>query len=155
MTVVESEATVLAGLQPREVLRFFEILSSIPRCSGNKKGAADWVVKFAQDRGLEAAQDDMHCVLVKKPGTHGLENAPALILHGHLDLVCEKAEGVTHDTPSDPIQLRVEGDYITANGTSLGADNGIRVSYILALLDSSDIRHPPPRGRPHGNGGEG
>ncbi|HET9826978.1 MAG TPA: beta-Ala-His dipeptidase [Nocardioidaceae bacterium] len=135
--------TVLDSLQPREVLSFFETLSDIPRGSGNEKEVADWVVDFARKRGLEATQDDLHCVLVKKPGQHGLEGAPPLVLHGHLDMVCEKEEGVTHDFDSEPIRLVVDGEYITADGTSLGADNGIGVSYILALLDSQDIAHPP------------
>ena len=85
----------------------------------------------------------MHCILVKKPGTPGLENAPPLILHGHMDMVSEKADGVAHDFLRDPIRLRLNGDKITADQTSLGADNGIGVSYMLALLDASDIPHPP------------
>lgn len=134
---------VLSSLEPREVLGFFETMSDIPHGSGNEKQVADWVVQFARERGLEATQDDLHCVLVKKPGQRGLENAPPLILHGHLDMVCEKDEGVDIDFLTEPIRLVVDGDYITADGTSLGADNGIGVSYILALLDSTDIPHPP------------
>ncbi|MGY3566431.1 beta-Ala-His dipeptidase [Sinomonas sp. RB5] len=133
----------LTSIQPQEVFSFFESLSNIPRGSGNEKEVADWVVDFARERGLEATQDDLHCVLVKKPGQHGLEGAPPLILHGHLDMVCEKEDGVTHDFEQDPIELLIDGDFVTANGTSLGADNGIGVSYILALLDSKDIPHPP------------
>lgn len=133
----------LDSLEPRDVLEFFDTLASIPRGSGNEKEVADWVVSFAQERGLEAEQDDLHCVLVRKPGQHGLEDAPALILHGHLDMVCEKEEGVVHDFTHDPIRLLVDGDFITADGTSLGADNGIGVSYILALLASTDLPHPP------------
>ncbi|MCH6472610.1 beta-Ala-His dipeptidase [Sinomonas terrae] len=135
--------STLKSIQPQEVFSFFESLSGIPRGSGNEKEVADWVIGFARDRGLEAVQDEMHCVLVKKPGQHGLEDAPPLILHGHLDMVCEKDEGVVHDFERDPIELRIEGDFITADGTSLGADNGIGVSYILALLDSRDLPHPP------------
>jgi len=135
--------TVLESLEPREIFNFFEILSDIPRGSGNEKQAAEWVVNFAKERGLHAEKDEMHCVLVKKPGQHGLEDAPPLILHGHLDMVCEKEEGVTIDFEKEPIKLVVDGDFITADGTSLGADNGIGVSYILALLDSKDIPHPP------------
>jgi dipeptidase D len=134
---------VLDSLQPREVLSFFETLASIPRGSGNEKQVADWVVNFARERGLEATQDELHCVLVKKPGQAGLEDAPPVILHGHLDMVCEKEEGVNIDFEKEPIRLVVDGDFITADGTSLGADNGIGVSYILALLDSKDIPHPP------------
>jgi dipeptidase D len=135
--------TSLESLQPYEVLRFFEVLSNIPRGSENEKQAADWVVNFAQERGLTAFQDDMHCVVVRKPGQGGLENAPALILHGHLDMVCAKNEGVEIDFLNEPITLVLDGDFIRADGTSLGADNGIGVSYILALLDSNDLPHPP------------
>ena len=134
---------VLESLQPREIFHLFETLCDIPHGSENEKQAADWVVAFARERGLEAEQDAKHCVLVKKPGTAGLENAPPLILHGHLDMVCEKEEGVDIDFATEPIRLQIEGDYITAKGTSLGADNGIGVAYILALLDSTDIPHPP------------
>jgi dipeptidase D len=135
--------TSLESLQPYEVLRFFEVLSNIPRGSENEKQAADWVVNFAQERGLTAFQDDLHCVVVRKPGQGGLENAPALILHGHLDMVCAKNEGVEIDFLNEPITLVLDGDFIRADGTSLGADNGIGVSYILALLDSKDLPHPP------------
>lgn len=135
--------TVLDSLQPREVLSLFETLASIPRGSGNEEQVAEWVVNFARERGLEATKDEKHCVLVKKPGTAGKENASPLILHGHLDMVCEKEEGVTIDFESEPIRLVVDGDFIKADGTSLGADNGIGVAYILALLDSKDIPHPP------------
>ncbi len=135
--------SILKSLQPHEVFSFFETLAGIPRGSGNEKEVADWVVSFARDRGLEAIQDDRHCVFVRKPGQLGLDDAPPLILHGHLDMVCEKEDGVVHDFERDPIELLIDGDFITANGTSLGADNGIGVSYILALLDSTDIPHPP------------
>ena len=135
--------SVLADLQPREIFSYFETLAGIPRGSGNEEQAAQWVVDFARERGLFAEKDSVHCVLVKKPGQLGLEDAPALILHGHLDMVCEKEEGVSIDFDKDPIRLVVEGDYITADGTSLGADNGIGCSYMLALLASDDIPHPP------------
>ncbi|MFM6980410.1 MAG: beta-Ala-His dipeptidase [Micrococcales bacterium] len=134
---------VLNHLEPREVLGLFEVLANIPRGSGNEAQAAEWVVAYATELGLEAKKDDLNCVLVKKPGQLGLENAAPLILHGHLDMVCEKAEGVDFDFINQPIDLLVEGDFITANGTSLGADNGIGVSYILALLASTDTPHPP------------
>lgn len=140
---VLAPSKVLGGLEPKEVLAYFETLANIPRGSENEEEAANWVVAFAKRQGLEAVKDDMHCVLVRKPGQHGLENAAPLILHGHLDMVCEKAEGVEFDFIKQPIELVVEGEYITANGTSLGADNGIGVSYILALLASKDIPHPP------------
>ena len=134
---------VLTELEPREVLGLFEVLANIPRGSGNESKVADWVVAYAQGLGLDAKKDALSCVLVKKPGQGGLEHSAPLILHGHLDMVCEKAEGVEFDFKNDPIRLVVDGDYITADGTSLGADNGIGVSYILALLADTDTPHPP------------
>ena len=135
--------SVLAELEPRVIMDFFDTLTQIPRGSENEKGVSDWVVQFAKDRGLEYHQDDLHCVLVRKPGTPGYEDAPTVILHGHLDMVCAKDDGVEFDFLTQGLNLLRDGDYITADGTSLGADNGIGVSYILALLDSTDIPHPP------------
>jgi dipeptidase D len=135
--------SVLAGLEPRVIMDFFDVLTRTPRCSEHEKGISDWVVQFAKDRGLSYHQDDLHCVLVRKPGTPGYEDAPTLILHGHLDLVCAKDDGVEFDFLTEPLKLLRDGDYVKADGTSLGADNGIGVSYILALLDSTDIPHPP------------
>ncbi len=146
---------VLEALEPQEVLGFFETLCSYPRGSENEKQVADWVVAFAKERGLEAFQDDRHCVVVRKPGQGGLENAPALILHGHLDMVCAKNEGVEIDFLNEPIKLVVDGDFIRADGTSLGADNGIGCSYILALLDSKDIAAPAAGSSADRDGGEG
>ena len=134
---------VLGHLEPQEVLGIFETLASIPRGSGNEIGVAKWVVQYASDLGLEAIRDDLNCVLVRKPGQCGLENSEPLILHGHLDMVCERAEGVEFDFVNDPIELVIDGDFVTARGTSLGADNGIGVAYILALLASTDLPHPP------------
>ena len=135
--------SVLAELEPRVIMDFFDTLTQIPRGSENEKGVSDWVVQFAKDRGLEYHQDDLWCVLVRKPGSPGYENAPTLILHGHLDMVCAKDDGVEFDFLTQGLNLLRDGDYITADGTSLGADNGIGVSYILALLDSTDIPYPP------------
>jgi dipeptidase D len=134
---------VLDHLEPREVFGIFETLANIPRGSGNEAGAADWVVAYATALGLEAHKDALSCVLVRKPGQGGLENSAPLVLHGHLDMVCEKAEGVDFDFVKDPIKLLIDGDFITADGTSLGADNGIGVSYILALLGDKTTPHPP------------
>ena len=130
-------------LKPREVLSHFQTLSSIPRGSGNEREVSNWIRSFAEELGLEVEQDDMLNLLINKPGTPGFADAPTLILHGHMDMVCEKVEGSTHNFLTDPIRLIVDGDDITADGTSLGADNGIGVSYILALLASDDIPHPP------------
>ncbi|MFT6533981.1 MAG: dipeptidase D, partial [Alpinimonas sp.] len=143
ITPVVATQNVLAGLEPTEVLGIFETLANIPRGSGNEAGVADWVVAFATERGLHVVRDELNCVFVRKPGQGGLENSAALVLHGHLDMVCEKAEGVEINFATDPIRLLLDGDFITADGTSLGADNGIGVSYILALLNDLETPHPP------------
>ena len=134
---------VLENLEPREVMYFFEELSGKHRCSQHEKDATDYVADFAEKRGLEYHRDELQNIIVKKPGTPGYENAPTVILHGHLDMVCKLDEGVTHDFATQGVKLKVDGDRIRAEGTTLGADNGLGISYMLALLDSKDIPHPP------------
>lgn len=137
------ELGALKGIEPAEVMYYFERLSEIPRGSRNEKQVSDYVADFARERGLEYHQDDMYNILVKKPGTPGYEDAPTVILHGHLDMVCKKDDGVEHDFLNEGVKLKVEGDFVEAEGTSLGADNGLGISYMLTLLESEDIPHPP------------
>ncbi|MDF1618272.1 aminoacyl-histidine dipeptidase [Petrocella sp. FN5] len=133
----------LEGLKPKKVFQFFEAISQIPRRSGHEKKLSDYMVAFAKERNLEVIQDEYLNVIIKKPGTVGYENAPITIIQGHLDMVCEKNEGTHHDFEKDPIDLVVEGVWLTAKGTTLGADNGIAIAYAMALLDAEDIMHPP------------
>ena len=125
-----------------EVFRYFEEISAIPRGSGNEKQISDYMVEFAGKHGLEVIQDKALNVIIKKPAAYGYENASTVILQGHLDMVCEKNKGTTHDFEKDPIRLKVIEDMIYAQGTTLGADNGIALAYILAILASKDIPHP-------------
>ena len=125
------------------VLRFFEEISRIPRGSGNEKVISDYMVNFAKVRNLEVIQDKAMNVIIKKPGTKGYENAPIVILQGHLDMVCDKNKETVHDFEKDPIELRVEGDMLYAKNTTLGADNGIALAYAMEILDSDKIPHPP------------
>jgi len=134
---------VLKELEPKLVFDYFEKISQIPRCSGNEKAISDFLVNFAKERNLEVIQDKTLNVIIRKPGTLGYENAPIVILQGHIDIVCEKNKETVHDFSKDPIKLRIDEDMIKATGTTLGADNGIAVAYSLALLDSKDIQHPP------------
>ena len=134
---------MLEELAPSPVFHYFEALTRIPRCSGNEKQVSDYLVDFAEQRKLEAFQDEALNVIIKKPGTAGYEDSPAVIIQGHMDMVGEKSAGSDHDFDKDPIPLVVEGDIVRADGTTLGADNGIAVAYGLALLDSTDIPHPP------------
>ncbi len=133
---------VLEGLKPEKVFYFFEEISRIPRGSGNTKAISDYCVEFAKARGLWVKQDQVNNIIIKKPATEGKENSPTVILQGHLDMVTEKTNDSNHDFLKDGLKLLVEGDFVTADKTTLGADNGIAVAYALAILDSEDIVHP-------------
>lgn len=134
---------VLEKLNPNKVFYYFEEISQIPRGSGNEKAISDYIVEFAKDRGLFVYQDSAYNVIIKKSGTKGYEDSQAVVLQGHIDMVCEKNNDVPHDFTKDPLKLKVEGDFVTADGTTLGADDGIAVAYMLALLDEDGIKHPP------------
>ncbi len=133
----------LRELKSYEVFNFFKEMNKIPRGSGNEKAISDWLVKFAKERNLDVIQDHAMNIIIRKPGTKGYEDSPTIILQGHMDMVCEKNAGTVHDFEKDPIEFIVDGDFIKANGTTLGADNGIAVAFGLAILDSSEIAHPP------------
>ncbi|MCT8976709.1 aminoacyl-histidine dipeptidase [Clostridium sp. CX1] len=133
---------VLNNLNPTEVFKYFEELSQIPRGSGNEKEVSDYLVNFAKERNLDVIQDAALNVIIKKKATAGYENRPAVIIQGHMDMVCEKNVDTVHDFTKDPIKLRVVEDMVYATGTTLGADNGIAVAMGLAILDSKNIEHP-------------
>ena len=120
--------SVLKNIEPKLVFNYFEEISKIPRGSGNEKGISDYLVSFAKGLGLEVIQDEALNIIIKKPASKGYENAPGVIIQGHMDMVCEKNKDTKHDFTKDPIELRVDGDNIYANGTTLGADNGIAVA---------------------------
>ena len=133
---------VLAQLEPREVFRYFETICSIPHGSGNTGPIADYLIQFARDRGLEWYRDSANNVVLTKPASPGYEGADTIILQAHTDMVCEKAPDVEFDFTRDAIQLVIDGDTLRADGTTLGADDGISVAMILAILDDTSLRHP-------------
>ena len=133
----------ITGYKPEKLFHFFEEISAIPRGSGNEQGISDFLVKFAQDRGLWVYQDEAHNVIIKKGGSKGAEDRPAVMLQGHLDMVCEKVAGVEHDFEKEGIDLVVKDGVLTANGTTLGSDNGVAVALMMMVLDDEDIVHPP------------
>ena len=133
---------VLDGLEPREVFHWFEELSAIPRGSGNTRAVSDWCAAFGRERGLDCHQDGLGNVILIKPATPGYEGAAPLILQGHLDMVCEKEPACPKDMARDGLDLVVEGDYVSARGTTLGGDDGIAVAMALAILDSGELPHP-------------
>ncbi|MDF2885241.1 MAG: aminoacyl-histidine dipeptidase, partial [Clostridiaceae bacterium] len=132
----------LKNIEPEKVFHWFNELNQIPRCSGEERKVSDFLVNFANERKLEVFQDDALNVIIKKSATTGYENADAVIIQGHMDMVCIKGKGSNHDFSKDPIEMIVEGDILRANNTTLGGDNGIAVAYGLAILDSDDLKHP-------------
>jgi len=133
----------IEGLQPERVWRYFAEISRIPRGSKDEAAVAQFVLKTAKRLGLKANQDDYGNVVVRKPATPGREHVGSLALQGHLDMVCEKNANTVHDFSKDPIELVRKDRVLMANGTTLGADNGIAVATNLALMDSTDLEHGP------------
>lgn len=133
---------ILQNLEPKLVFDFFEEISNIPRGSGNEKAISDYLLNFGEKLGLETIQDEALNIIIKKPASKGYENAPTVIIQGHMDMVCEKNNGIEHDFEKDPLKLRIVDDYIYATDTTLGADNGIAVAYAMALLADNNIPHP-------------
>ena len=134
---------VLDGIAPQKVFTFFEKLCSIPHGSGNTKMISDYIAGFAKSRNYKYMQDNHNNIIIWAKGTKGYENADTVILQGHLDMVCEKEYGLDFDFEKDGLCLCLKNNLITANGTTLGGDDGIAVAYCLAILDSDDIPHPP------------
>jgi len=126
-----------------KVFDFFYEISQIPRGSGNEKGIADYLENFAKERSLYCYRDDVNNIYIRKGATSAdLKDKPAILLQGHTDMVCEADAGIEHDFLRDPIVFKRNADVLTANGTTLGADNGCAVAVMLAILDSDDVPHP-------------
>lgn len=134
--------SILENLQPERVFHYFEEITKIPHGSGNTREISDYLVSFAKEHGLRYIQDESNNVVIFKPAAKGYENAPTVMLQGHMDMVCEKEPGSSHDFTRDALKLQVEGDYISAQGTTLGGDDGIAVAYGLALLEDDTLEHP-------------
>ena len=132
---------VLEGLKPEKVFYYFEEISKIPRDSGREMQISNYLLNLAKSKGWEVIQDEHLNIIIRKPATKGYEDAPTVMLQGHMDMVCEKNEGVDHDFSKDPIKLRVIDGHIYGTDTTLGADNGIAVAMALSVLDS-DLEHP-------------
>lgn len=133
----------LEGLEPKALWKHFDALSAIPRASMNEAEARQYVLAQAARLGLEAAQDAAGNVVIRKPARPGRESAATAALQGHLDMVCEKNESTPHDFNTDPIRIVRDGDWLKADGTTLGSDNGVGVAAALAVMESEDIAHGP------------
>jgi len=136
-------SSAIEGLQPGGLWRYFAEISKIPRCSKNEAAISKYVLDTAKRLGLEASSDQDGNVVVRKPSSPGREGVRSVVLQGHLDMVCEKNKDTVHDFSSDPIELVRDGNTIRANGTTLGADNGIAVATNLALMEGAGLEHGP------------
>ncbi|MBO5291927.1 MAG: aminoacyl-histidine dipeptidase [Lachnospiraceae bacterium] len=133
---------VLEQLAPKKVFQFFEEICGIPHGSGNVEKISNYLVRFAEERGLTYFQDDLYNVVIIKEASEGYEEQEPLILQGHMDMVAVKKPGADIDMKTEGLRIAVEGDYVYAKDTSLGGDDGIAVAYALAVLDDDTIRHP-------------
>lgn len=133
----------ITSLLPERVFFWFGEICKIPHGSGNTQILSQYITDFAQNMKLEYKKDAVGNIAIYKNGTNGYENHPRVILQGHIDMVCTKADGVKKDMEKEGIEVLSDGEYIWANGTTLGADDGIGVAYMLSILEAKDIPHPP------------
>lgn len=136
-------ASKLAGLEPAPVFAYFEQICSIPHGSHNTKAISDYLVAFAKEHGLRYQQDALNNVIIFQGGTCGMEDHPPVILQGHMDMVCEKDADCPVDMDTQGLDVTHDGEYVFANGTTLGGDDGIALAYALAILADTTIAHPP------------
>jgi len=135
--------SALLDLEPQVVWKHFDVLAATPRASTKEAAARNYVISQAKKLGLETSQDAAGNLVVRKPARPGREGAPMALLQGHLDMVCEKNEGTAHNFDTDPIRVVRDGDWLKAEGTTLGSDNGVGVAAALAVMESNDIAHGP------------
>ncbi len=133
----------LSALKPEKVFYYFEKLCSVPHGSGNTKQISDLCAGFARELGLRYRQDEVNNLVIWKAGSRGYENAAPIILQGHIDMVCAKTEDCAKDMARDGLDVRTDGEWVWADKTSLGGDNGIAVAMILAILSDDTLAHPP------------
>jgi dipeptidase D len=136
-------STVLAGVEPQEIWKHFEALAAIPRASSKEAAVREHILKFAASLGLESLVDEAGNVVVRKPAHPGRESAPVTALQGHLDMVCEKNEDTVFNFDTDPIRMVRKEDWLYADGTTLGSDNGVGVAAALAVMESKSVKHGP------------
>ena len=132
--------SVIENLKPEFVWKQFDEIRKIPRCSKHEEKIREYILDFAKKHGLETKIDKVGNVVVIKPASEGMEQKPTVVLQGHMDMVCEKNNDVEHDFSKDPIKLKKEGDILTADGTTLGADDGIGVATALAVLEDPSLK---------------
>ena len=133
----------IKNLAPELVWNIFDQITKVPRPSKKEEKIRQWLVDFAKQHNIECHLDATGNVLMRKPATPGYEDHQTIVMQGHIDMVCEKNSGVDHDFENDPIETIIEGDWVKANGTTLGADNGVGVALSLACLIDDSFQHGP------------
>lgn len=136
------EANDIRSLKPKALWQHFYSLTQVPRPSGKKEPIGTFIENFGKSLGLETLRDEIGNVLIRKPATQGMENRKAVVLQAHMDMVPQKNSGISHNFETDPIQAYIDGDWVTAKDTTLGADNGIGIAAAMAVLESKDLVHP-------------
>lgn len=136
----------IKNLAPQNVWSIFDAITRVPRPSKKEGKIRQWLVDFAKEHNIECHVDKTGNVLMRKPATPGYENHPTIVMQGHIDMVCEKNSNIEHDFENDPIETLIDGDWVTANGTTLGADNGIGVAMSLAAMTDDSFEHGPLEG---------
>jgi len=136
----------ISELHPKELWKHFYSLTQIPRPSKKEAEAVAFMKQFGENLGLKTLVDEVGNVIIKKPATPGMENCKTVVLQGHLDMVPQKNSDTVHDFEKDPIESMIDGDWVTAKGTTLGADNGIGVAAAMAVLESTELKHGPVEG---------
>lgn len=133
----------ISEIEPKLVMKYFEEICNIPHGSGNTKQISDYCAKFAEDHGYKYIQDKLNNIIIFCPATKGYEESEPVIMQGHLDMVCDNEPWKDIDMSKEGVTPIVDGDFIKADGTTLGSDDGIAIAYTLAIMASSDIDHPP------------
>jgi len=135
--------SVIENFEPKLVWKHFDEIRKIPHCSKHEEKIREYILNFAKNDNIKSKTDKSGNIVLSKPASSGMESKPTVILQGHMDMVCEKNSDVTHDFSKDPIKLKLEGDILTADGTTLGADNGIGLAISLAILEDNTLKHGP------------
>jgi len=135
--------SVIGNLEPKMVWKHFDEIRKIPRCSKHEEKIREYIIDFAKKNNLKYKTDKTGNVVISKQAISGLTEKTTVVLQGHMDMVCEKNSDVEHDFTKDPLKLKLKGDILTADGTTLGADNGIGLAISLAILEDTKLKHGP------------
>ena len=136
----------IANLHPQEIWKNFDLLTQVPRPSGHLEKVQRFLLDWAKQKGVEAFQDEAGNIIMRKAATPGMENRKCVTLQGHMDMVPQKAADSNHNFETDPIQTYIDGEWVRAKGTTLGADDGMAVATIMAIMEDDSLKHGPIEG---------